>query len=239
MDESTILAGLRAAPDDLTATLLYADWLEERGEANYELLRVWCQLKQCSHTDKKFLPLLIAYRELFAFTSLDWLRALGEMRPWVDRQLAAEIVSDYLTRGGEYLPRTFTGTIECQRFEEGWKITHQWTQRRRNWQMAFGERGPVSATLRSSRSSREAPEQEVLEERCYLVDESEGKVFTLNTPDEMSLVELRQGGYIQPVYDRIASVAEALTRLPRDAFGISDIKRGLQWMVAQVTGKLK
>lgn len=43
------LREIRRQPDDTVARLIYADWLEERGDARAELIRVQCELE--THTD--------------------------------------------------------------------------------------------------------------------------------------------------------------------------------------------
>jgi uncharacterized protein (TIGR02996 family) len=43
-DDAAFLAAIRAAPDDSTARLAYADWLDERGRPGGDFLRVECEI---------------------------------------------------------------------------------------------------------------------------------------------------------------------------------------------------
>ena len=50
-DEQAFHATILASPDDDFPRLLYADWLEERGDARAELIRVQCELAQLAAAD--------------------------------------------------------------------------------------------------------------------------------------------------------------------------------------------
>jgi uncharacterized protein (TIGR02996 family) len=46
VEDAAFLAAIRADADDETARLAYADWLEERGDPDGELVRLVCQLRR-------------------------------------------------------------------------------------------------------------------------------------------------------------------------------------------------
>ena len=53
-DEASFLAAIHAAPHDPAPRLVYADWLEERGDPRAELLRVQCELvRTWSYADER------------------------------------------------------------------------------------------------------------------------------------------------------------------------------------------
>jgi uncharacterized protein (TIGR02996 family) len=49
MDDDRFLQAIEAAPDDETAKLVYADWLEERGDIRAEFIRLENQLTHLPH----------------------------------------------------------------------------------------------------------------------------------------------------------------------------------------------
>jgi uncharacterized protein (TIGR02996 family) len=65
-DEEAFLQAIRTTPDDPTVRLVYADWLEERGDPRGEYLRLEHQLAQ--------IPLRLA--ELRKLIDEDWLRSV-------------------------------------------------------------------------------------------------------------------------------------------------------------------
>jgi uncharacterized protein (TIGR02996 family) len=50
-DRGGFLATIRAAPDDLTTRLVYADWLDEQGDAEGELVRLVCEVRSSNYDD--------------------------------------------------------------------------------------------------------------------------------------------------------------------------------------------
>src|SRR5437763_8606916 len=59
MNESTFLAAILAAPHDWAPRLVFADWLEERGDPRGELLRLLHELTRpaCKYRNRKELRL--------------------------------------------------------------------------------------------------------------------------------------------------------------------------------------
>src|SRR5262245_4176194 len=68
--ETSCLRAIREEPDDDAPRLIYADWLEERGDPRGEYLRLWCRVLQ----DVRRL------RELRSGIAPDWLRQVH--RDW-------------------------------------------------------------------------------------------------------------------------------------------------------------
>ena len=54
MTDDAFLAAILATPDDDSPRLIYADWLEERGDPRGELLRVECRLRLLSEEAKEY-----------------------------------------------------------------------------------------------------------------------------------------------------------------------------------------
>jgi uncharacterized protein (TIGR02996 family) len=76
--EEAFLEGIRANPADNTARLVYADWLEERGDPRAEYLRVLCQWLTCRRpTDAQ--PLIGRERELRGPRGRGWLARIRGM----------------------------------------------------------------------------------------------------------------------------------------------------------------
>jgi carbon storage regulator len=61
-EETPFLRAIEERPDDEAVRLIFADWLEERGDPLAELLRIQCQLAQLPPGDRRRKPL--ARREI-------------------------------------------------------------------------------------------------------------------------------------------------------------------------------
>src|SRR5207245_10870265 len=68
-------------PGDVGLRLIYADWLEERGDPRGEFIRVQCQLEEVEEDDPRLAELQARQRELLAAHEGEW---LGELdgRVW-------------------------------------------------------------------------------------------------------------------------------------------------------------
>ena len=171
MDGSAFIAAIRSAPSDPTVSLVYADWLEDRGDRRSELLRVWCELNQVSHAAERFRPLLRSYRELWSATDPGWVLELGDIRPWVSQRLAEELVRGYLRyvegRGGDR-----RGVIEgeTQWFEEGWLVSY--------WMKAFHRYG-----------------RRHQQQWCLFVDKDRGSVFGVWSAGPKLFMERYKAGF--------------------------------------------
>lgn len=87
-DHADFLAEILANPDDITARLVYADWLEERADPRSEFIRVQCRLAELTEEDAE-------YRKLEE-RSLQFIRKYKEQ--WV-ADIAPLVFSPRLTRG--------------------------------------------------------------------------------------------------------------------------------------------
>jgi uncharacterized protein (TIGR02996 family) len=86
-DEAAFLAAIRAAPADLAPRLVYADWLDERGDPRGELIRIEEQMRALPAFADRFWELKPRRNELRQRADPDWLAAFGygtEYRPVFD-----------------------------------------------------------------------------------------------------------------------------------------------------------
>jgi uncharacterized protein (TIGR02996 family) len=83
-DEEPFIRAILAAPADHAPRLIYADWLEERGDpasaSRAEYLRVECQLEIPAAGDRKRRRLQARLRELRGLVGDDWWRKLDWAR---------------------------------------------------------------------------------------------------------------------------------------------------------------
>src|SRR6202011_4453577 len=74
--EQALLLAILDAPEDDAPRLIYADWLEERGEPRGEFIRIQCELARLGGDDPRRLGLQGGGKELFDQYAFDWLGAL-------------------------------------------------------------------------------------------------------------------------------------------------------------------
>jgi thioredoxin 1 len=79
-DEAPFLSAVRDSPRDQTPRLIYADWLEERGDSRAEYIRNQCQLAKTDYGEE-FLRLLERQRELRPGIDRSWLESMA-YRHW-------------------------------------------------------------------------------------------------------------------------------------------------------------
>src|SRR6266702_3050247 len=72
IDHDTFLQAIIEAPDDDTPRLIYADWLEERGDPRGEFIRVQCALTNLNETDERWSPQKHRERQLLAQYGTEW-----------------------------------------------------------------------------------------------------------------------------------------------------------------------
>jgi uncharacterized protein (TIGR02996 family) len=90
-DEAGFLAALAIAPDDLIAHLVYADWLEERGDPGAACLRLWVELLGSRYEESSYrslLELMERFRVSLRAAEPEWVELVGEAREWVGSGLA-------------------------------------------------------------------------------------------------------------------------------------------------------
>ncbi len=75
-DEAAFLAAIRDAPADAAVRLVYADWLEEHGDARGELVRVEEEMRGLPAYSDRFWQLKTRRNELRAQAPSEWLQAM-------------------------------------------------------------------------------------------------------------------------------------------------------------------
>jgi uncharacterized protein (TIGR02996 family) len=78
-EEAAFLASIQASPADNTPRLVYADWLEERGDPRGEFLRIECALVAPSTDEERVTQLRARYLTLWLSTDPEWLRAVDRV----------------------------------------------------------------------------------------------------------------------------------------------------------------
>jgi uncharacterized protein (TIGR02996 family) len=77
VEEDRFIQAILADPDDASIRLVYADWLEERGDPRGEFLRLEAALMGLPREDERWDGMAARLRELRATIDRDWLTALG------------------------------------------------------------------------------------------------------------------------------------------------------------------
>jgi uncharacterized protein (TIGR02996 family) len=99
MDEDGYLNEIAHNPCDAAVQLVYADWLEERGDKRAACLRAWFELLAIPYDEANFRLLRSAverYRLQILNVDRAWVERLAEARDWVDAELAEKVVRLYL-----------------------------------------------------------------------------------------------------------------------------------------------
>jgi uncharacterized protein (TIGR02996 family) len=102
MLEDAFIAAVLAEPEDDTPRLVYADWLEERGDPRAEFLRAECQLRKLSSTEDSFPALRTRLEQVSLTLDPDWV-ALVRTLPVPDAVEAALTEMEDLLPGLNYL----------------------------------------------------------------------------------------------------------------------------------------
>src|SRR5258708_7552476 len=79
-EEDPFILAILGAPEDEAPRLIYADWLEERGDLRGAYLRLDCQLAALTEDDPRFDELVIRFRELHFQIDRAWRRAVSRSR---------------------------------------------------------------------------------------------------------------------------------------------------------------
>src|SRR5262249_41526497 len=80
MSDEAFLRAVLEDPDNDSTRLVYADWLEERGDMRGEFIRVQCALRRLARDDPGRLPL--RQREQALLTDENWSLWGGAFRPY-------------------------------------------------------------------------------------------------------------------------------------------------------------
>jgi uncharacterized protein (TIGR02996 family) len=118
--EEELLRAVRDDPDDDAPRLVYADWLEERGDPRAEFIRVQCELARLGEGDPRRRRLRARERAILARHRAEWIAPLAELGhvPWYFehrpacefRRGFAEFIAlecdDFLRRAGRLFEKT-------------------------------------------------------------------------------------------------------------------------------------
>jgi uncharacterized protein (TIGR02996 family) len=98
-NDDAFIAAIASAPGDPSAELVYADWLEERGDAGAAALRLRAVLLAAEYSEADFrriAELAAQYRGVLAPLDPAWVGRVGRARPWVSKRLAGTLVRVHL-----------------------------------------------------------------------------------------------------------------------------------------------
>ena len=104
-DADAFLARIIAEPDKDSPRLVYADWLDDRGESDRaEFIRVQCRLAKIDDNNRDIHPLAGRERELLEKHQDEWLRPLRkiaypEAQGWLSRFRARQVFAAVFRRG--------------------------------------------------------------------------------------------------------------------------------------------
>jgi uncharacterized protein (TIGR02996 family) len=95
VDEDALIQAVREAPDDQGVRLVYADWLEERGDARADFLRLECALHRMTDQEPGYAGALACWLDGRERLPAGWLNRLdtrvnGLPLPWPLARLLAE-----------------------------------------------------------------------------------------------------------------------------------------------------
>ncbi len=149
-DDAGFLKAMAANPTDTLIPLVYADWFDERNDPRGRLLRVWVDLSwRASHAGHGFRDLLREFQRLLSATDPDWRREFGAHRPWIDGNLAVELVRGWMWHVEQRPPaqrgiRSSSGSWFSDGPDvRGWLVSY-WTGR---WQRGYWRREDESVWL--------------------------------------------------------------------------------------------
>src|SRR5262245_54674013 len=77
-NEDAFLGAILDQPDDDTSRLVYADWLEERGDLRGEFLRLDCALARLPAEDPRYVAIEARIEALACVLDSTWLARVGE-----------------------------------------------------------------------------------------------------------------------------------------------------------------
>ena len=119
------LAAIRQDPDDDTPRLVYADWLEERGDPRAEFLRVECEVRKLPSGDERFSSLWARFYALLRALDPDWVALVRRAPGNLDFHIGAVIrdtnEGDLLRAlsGGRWIVRPTNGNTDMLLKGEG------------------------------------------------------------------------------------------------------------------------
>ncbi len=120
-DDDSFLSRILDDPEDIAPRLVYADWLEERGDIRGELIRTRTQLTDLSAKDHHRKILQQRERELAAECDPDWL-VLLERADWKLRYRALEPTEHHKTRWAKKQQAKISAALKAFEGELGLKL---------------------------------------------------------------------------------------------------------------------
>lgn len=205
-EDHAFLAAIRAQPEDAVLRLVYADWLEERGDERHELIRVETAMRAVPIWSDEFQRLKPSRARLRKTLPSDWLAAMdylpkhrpmfGTLPPTAAERwrLAEEFID--IWHGGL---KPGDGYAEGEVAEAEVRLGVRLPQALREWYLWAGKRGEVwggeGSDLSLPRWSWEGDRLELLGERdgtsqWYLqpasLDDVDPPVFSIRTDREAS-----------------------------------------------------
>src|ERR1700722_3776040 len=78
-DEASFLEAIISEPDDDSLRLIFADWLDERGDPRGKFIRVQIELARLSADDPRLAPLKDRECELLGRHKIAWLGPIGDL----------------------------------------------------------------------------------------------------------------------------------------------------------------
>lgn len=111
--EEAFIQAIRETPDDDTPRLIYADWLEEHGQADRaEFIRVQCQLERSTEAEPDHSVLSARVEELLRGNWNEWVGPLRAIvGPWRDRYGEQWIGEEYHCDGLHRFQRGFVDIL--------------------------------------------------------------------------------------------------------------------------------
>jgi len=82
--EQAFLAAIQSNPDDDAPRLIYADWLEERGDPRAAFLRAECLLAGLSPQNEQYAELKARLRALGSRVDVDWVAQVSRAPVWLE-----------------------------------------------------------------------------------------------------------------------------------------------------------
>src|SRR4051812_24390716 len=107
-EQQAIIREIVARPDDDLPRLIYADWLEERGDPQGEFIRIQCALAQGGRSPEETRELRERELELLKAYRAEWVARISAGIDWhqISRGLVEDVVVDcdtFFRDGGSLL----------------------------------------------------------------------------------------------------------------------------------------
>jgi uncharacterized protein (TIGR02996 family) len=128
MDEEGFLIAIADEPADLVSQLVYADWLEERGDERSACLRAWFEVIDIPYSEATYRLLqstIEVYQSRIEAVDPAWVQRMAKARDWVDEELARDLARLYLrTRHGRKSDRQWIEAPKPSFFDPFWYVSY-------------------------------------------------------------------------------------------------------------------